>query len=192
MTPVEEPGRVLREFREIETHRNQRNFGVLVAEWGEHVQRRLEDGSTRFRREHLDILLTSDYLQRGSRWHQRFEAAMVSDEWPPSHGVSVVHDVENDEYTLEITEPVVLPKEAAGKTLRIVARAIVLVLALFSCGVWYLLAKNPYMPFYWPTDYQVSTGPIINQSFGGGGLELECKQTASLHHGDSGYQSTTS
>lgn len=184
MTPVETPGHVLREFREIETRRNQRNFGMLVAEWGENVQRRLEDGSTRFTREHLNILLERSGLKRGSRWHQRFEAAMVGDEWPAVSGVSVVHDEEKDEYTLEITDAVVLPKEAAGKTLRIVARAIVLVLVLFMCGGGYLLLTSPYMPFYWQADHQVANGPIVNKGLGGGAGELECKQTVGLYPDD--------
>jgi hypothetical protein len=61
------------------TSKSQLAFGLQVAGWGEEIQRRLEDGSTRFTIEHLNILLDK-CLAKGSAWHRRFETAMVGED----------------------------------------------------------------------------------------------------------------
>ena len=168
MTPVETAAHVLREFRETETDYNQRAFGMLMAEWGENVQRRLEDGSTRFRRSHLNTLIERCYLSRGSRWHQRFEAAMVGDEWP-THGDSVAVSLASEgEQEADATQRIAVPVRIGGRRGRIrFVLELVFVPAFFLALAYGLLNSTGYLPWHFPNDRQVTAKAQLLGTGGG-------------------------
>lgn len=168
MTPVETPGHVLQAFRKTETVKTQRVFGMLIADWGEHVQRRLEDGNTHFTRRHLDTLINCGCFKRGSRWHQRFEAAMVGDVWPPRGDVTGIVLVSGEKPDGDNMQAMTVPLRMRGrgnKVYVLLELAIVPVLLLALLGG--VLAATGYLPWNFPRDMRVTKQPTM-AAMGGG------------------------
>lgn len=157
MAPVEQPGFVLKEYRLTVKDQSQEVFGELTG-WGKDVQRRLEDGSTRFTMTHLKTLCASDDdLKKGNRWYQRFEAAMVGDNWPPPGALELGLAVGKQE-----GEKVVVPvqvRRAKSTSIVLMVTAVSVLLALTG------FYGYRYSPWLYPAKWENSHTPL----FGTGG-----------------------
>jgi len=165
MTPVEQPGFVLREYRLTVKDQSQEVFGELTG-WGKEVQRRLEDGSTRFTMTHLKTLCASDDdLKKGNRWYQRFEAAMVGDNWPPPGALELGLAVGKQE-----GEKVVVPvqvRRAKSTSIVLMVTAVSVLLALTG------FYGYRYSPWLYPPTYE--NWPPSFGGTGGGYIEWDDK-----------------